>query len=69
MITTETEKQIFQLEEIHCRIDAINAAVQGAGFNDYSHQKGISGLLGDVWCKLDDFIKELKGETEGHSHE
>jgi hypothetical protein len=20
--------------------------------------------LGDVWCKLDDFIKELKGEKE-----
>jgi hypothetical protein len=62
MIPNKTERQIFILKEIHCRIDAINAAVQGADMNDTSQQKGISGFLGDVWCKLDDFIKELKGE-------
>jgi hypothetical protein len=67
MIPNKTEKQVFVLEEIHCRIDAINAAVQGADFADHSQQKGISGLLGDVWCKLDDFIKEMKGEQEGGS--
>jgi hypothetical protein len=66
---TETEQKIFTLEEIHCRIDAINAAVQGADMNDTSQQKGISRLLGDVWCKLDDFIKEIKSEAEGESHE
>jgi hypothetical protein len=65
---TKTEQKIFTLEEIHCRIDAINAAVQGADMNDTSQQKGISRLLGDVWCKLDDFIKELKGETEGETN-
>jgi hypothetical protein len=64
MIMAKTEKRIFQLDEIHCRIDAINAAVQGADMNDTSQQRGISRLLGDVWCKLDDFIKELKGEKE-----
>lgn len=69
MIPNEKERQVFLLEEIHCRIDAINAAVQGAEMNDHSQQKGISRLLGDVWCKLDDFIKELKGEAEGESHE
>jgi hypothetical protein len=69
MILDKTERQIFQLEEIHCRIDAINAAVQGADMNDTSQQKGISRLLGDVWCKLDDFIKEIKSEAEGESHE
>jgi hypothetical protein len=69
MIPNKTERQIFILEEIHCRIDAINAAVKGADFQDKSQQCGISGLLGDVWCKLDDFIKELKSTTEGDSHE
>lgn len=64
MIQTKTERQIFLLEEIHCLIDAINAVVQGAEMNDISQQKGISRLLGDVWCKLDDFIKELKSEDE-----
>lgn len=66
---TQTDRKIFQLEEIHCRIDAINAAVQGAEMNDTSQQRGISRLLGDVWCRLDDLIKELKTEAEGDSHE
>ncbi|WP_296713140.1 hypothetical protein [Rhodoblastus sp.] len=65
---TKTEQNIFVLKEIHCRIDAINAAVQGADFNDHSQQRGISGLLGDMWCKLDDFIKELEGEAEGEAN-
>jgi hypothetical protein len=46
MIQDKTERQIFILDAIHCRIDAINAAVQGADFNDHSQQKGISGLFG-----------------------
>ncbi len=33
---TKTEQNVFVLKEIHCRIDAINAAVQGADFNDHS---------------------------------
>jgi hypothetical protein len=67
MIPNKTEKQVFALEEIHCRIDAINAAVQGADFADHSQQKGISRLLGDVWCTMDDFIKEMKVKPEDGS--
>jgi hypothetical protein len=68
MIPTKIERQLFILEEIHCRIDAVNAAIQGADMNDTSQQKGISRLLGDVWCKLDDLIKEIKGEAEGETN-
>ena len=69
MILHKTETHIFVLDEIQCRIDAINAAVKGADFNDRSQQKGISRLLGDVWCRLDDFINEMKGEAEGQSND
>jgi hypothetical protein len=69
MIQNKTERQIFILDAIHCRIDAINAAVQGADFNEHSQQKGISGLLGDVWCSLDDFIKKMKGDGDGACQE
>jgi hypothetical protein len=60
----KTKQQIFVLDEINHRIDAINAAVKGADFLDKSHQSGISILLGDVWCRLDDLINEMKGDSK-----
>lgn len=50
------------LEEIRVRLDAINCAVLGADMNDSVQQKGISAFCGDVWCRIDDLIKDIKGE-------
>ena len=54
--------QITALTDIRFALDAIEAAVKGADFNDTGQQRGISQLLSDQYFKLDDIIKEMEGE-------
>jgi ABC-type transport system involved in cytochrome c biogenesis ATPase subunit len=62
MALNDTERHLYMLDEIRVRLDAINCAVLGADMNDSVQQKGISAFCGDVWCRIDDLIKDIKGE-------